>query len=149
GDGDPLPARLTNDLNLAIQELQYLGPQITIAANYATNLQAFQTDQQDFQNSATELNLDAFQSWVDAFYSISYPGQTVRGRLASASDLNAFIAPDQDFTLSVFDSTRNRLAVYTGHSSQSGFPTVIPVLEFVNIATALDSDNDGLPDEAE
>lgn len=83
------------------------------------------------------------------YYRFDLPnGLSLQNRSSKAGNFSEILTPNADYTLSIYQASTNRSAVYHGHSSPSGIPTDLgPII--LDTFGGPDADSDGLPDVGE
>ena len=123
------------------------------------------TQIEDIQDDANKFYGELLGYPGNAYYLIEHDGFQLRGQTDNNGKFDVVLAPDTDFTLSMYDSASARIATYSGRSAASGSRTQIPALNYITtegIAKVLeregleltndisneltDSDINGLPD---
>jgi|GEM_PF-187621 len=145
------------------------------------SLQNFGSGYYELTNSTDDLDQSAakmYSSFVsglpgNTYYLIRIDGNELRGRTDSEGKIDVFLAPDADFTLSLYDPIAHKVANVHGHTSSTGQATKLPAVAFASLDLSslpvdefgvrivpeyllpdgqgglLDRDADGLPDVAE
>jgi hypothetical protein len=124
------------------------------AAGWKTDLDGY------FQSQATSsstlayspLAADTFLPWLKYFYVVENleNGFTLRGQLDDQGRFdNLVLAPDSWMKIAYFDPHSGAIGSAIFHSQPAGQSTIIPGAPMLAGSELLDTDGDGLPDEAE
>jgi hypothetical protein len=125
-------------------------PDIALADQDSTGSIRFGEAVHLFAEEASRLYIQAFGLPRHAPFALTLAkGEAIRGVTDDAGRLDVFLAPDASFQLSIFQVETGRLAKYQGRTGPAGSDTVVPFLPFLSTAGLLDTDSDGLPDDAE
>jgi hypothetical protein len=130
----------------------------------------------DLEPSVGQMAGELLDYPANAYYLIEYGNFASRGRTDANGQFDTILAPNTEFKLSIYDAQSDRIATYTGKTTASGFATEIPAIAYVttegiakvyeqqgveipedvinelsneDLYGLIDSDNDGLVDEAE
>jgi archaellum component FlaG (FlaF/FlaG flagellin family) len=91
----------------------------------------------------------AFGTPRNATVLFQFDDQTIRTTTDDTGNFEAFLPPNKEFTVEIYDAQKNRIGTYTGLTSRAGASTLLPPLRFFRAEGLLDSDSDRLVDRAE
>ena len=91
----------------------------------------------------------AFGTPRNATVFFQFDGQSIQTTTDDTGNFEAFLPPNKEFTVEIYDAQRNRIGTYTGLTARAGSPTILPPLRFFRAERLIDSDSDRLVDRAE
>jgi hypothetical protein len=150
--GEPivnLPPDMIPNLASAIEELSLVQTGAAKLSDLADSLQTLKHTAFDDLGYGTLRVAESVQSMANAFFVFKAGGVVLRGQTDASGTFESVLPPNTPFSLIVFDPLRTMIASFDGQTASSGRMTMIPLLDFVSTDGFVDTDHDGICDEAE
>ncbi len=144
---------VTDELLLTLREI--LGEYKILESNYSP-LKRFVDDVARIQILSAQVSHNINLAYFTAFGTprnatvlFQFDGQSIQTTTDDTGNFEAFLPPNKEFTVEIYDAQRNRIGTYTGLTARAGSPTILPPLRFFRAERLIDSDSDRLVDRAE
>ncbi|WP_374090612.1 Ig-like domain-containing protein [Methylomicrobium lacus] len=168
------PDSLFEDIQQLIDALAANMPNFDALQDFGSGYYALNNSTSDLDQTAAKM-YSSFVSGLpgNTYYLIRIDGNELRGRTDSEGKIDVFLAPDADYSLSLYDPVAHKVANVYGHTSPTGQASKLPAVAFASLDLSslpvdefgvrivpeyllpdgqgglLDRDADGLPDVVE
>ncbi|MCI0536136.1 MAG: PA14 domain-containing protein, partial [Verrucomicrobiales bacterium] len=145
-DSDPVPPEVIAQMEEMLQSVKLMDSELLIIGQFAQRALDFDAKIASITQNIANFYTEQIGLPGRAHYLIEIAGQKIRGKTDERGQIREILAPNADYSLSIYDHYNGRIGVVNSRTAPNGFPTEIPVPLFELPENTNDADGDALLD---